>query len=375
MNLEQIGILGGGLAGLTAAIHLASKGFSVTLFEKQSYPHHKVCGEYVSNEVLPYLKSLDVDVFSQDAKSIDTLQWTTLNARTTQIKLPLGGFGMSRYALDNILYKKAKALGVTVICDTVTTINFNAEVFRVEAQQQGQFTFQYVIGAFGKRSTLDKILNRTFIEKKTQWMAVKAHYHCDDFAENTVELHNFNGGYCGLSKVGTNAVNCCYLSTYESFQRHKDIDTFQKTVLSQNSHLKDFFNRSKLAFDKPLTIAQISFEDKPTIEQHILMIGDSAGLIHPLCGNGMAMAIHSAKLVAELLIKGIQQKKSRHEIEENYTNLWKQHFSKRLKTGAMLQKILLNPTASKLAINSVGKSPWLLKQIIKSTHGKPIDVC
>ncbi len=60
MNKKQIIILGGGLAGLTAAIHLAQKGLKICLFEKEAFPHHKVCGEYLSREVKPYLDELGI---------------------------------------------------------------------------------------------------------------------------------------------------------------------------------------------------------------------------------------------------------------------------------------------------------------------------
>ena len=49
-------IIGGGLAGLCNAIHLSKFGTKVLLIEKNEYPKHKVCGEYISNEVLPYLQ-------------------------------------------------------------------------------------------------------------------------------------------------------------------------------------------------------------------------------------------------------------------------------------------------------------------------------
>ena len=55
MSLLNVVIVGGGLAGLTSALHLTQSGLGVTLIEKNPYPRHKVCGEYISNEVLPYL--------------------------------------------------------------------------------------------------------------------------------------------------------------------------------------------------------------------------------------------------------------------------------------------------------------------------------
>lgn len=61
-------IVGGGLAGLASATHLSKKGLSVLLIEKHEYPKHKVCGEYISNEVLPYLNALDFNPFDYGAK-------------------------------------------------------------------------------------------------------------------------------------------------------------------------------------------------------------------------------------------------------------------------------------------------------------------
>ena len=60
LERAEVIIVGGGLAGLTAAIHLARKGVSTMLFERNRFPHHKVCGEYLSREVLPYLKELEI---------------------------------------------------------------------------------------------------------------------------------------------------------------------------------------------------------------------------------------------------------------------------------------------------------------------------
>src|SRR5690606_24208169 len=95
-------IVGGGLAGLTAALHLASNNQNVCLIEKNSYPHHKVCGEYVSNEVLPYLNRLGIDPFSLGAKKISNFEITNSKGVPVKTKLPLGGFGISRYCFDNL---------------------------------------------------------------------------------------------------------------------------------------------------------------------------------------------------------------------------------------------------------------------------------
>src|SRR5690606_22699819 len=100
---------------------------------------------------------------------------------------------------------------------------------------------------------------------------------------------------------------------------------------------------------------------------------DSAGLIHPLCGNGMAMAIKSAQIFSELFLASyLNSDFNRNKLERIYTTLWKNEFDERLKFGRVIQKILLNPVASRLGFSIAGIVPKLLPILIAKTHGKPI---
>jgi flavin-dependent dehydrogenase len=286
-KIASVIIVGGGLAGLTAAIHLSKIGVPVILIEKNEFPKHKVCGEYISNEVLPYLEWLDISVAKLLPTNISQLQFSTEKGKSITIELPLGGFGVSRYALDSFLYHKALENGCSIIQDTVESINLKENQFTVITSDSTILKAEIVIGAFGKRSNIDQELNRSFIQKKSSWLAVKAHYS-GNFPSDLVGLHNFKGGYCGVSKVENEAINICYLADYATFKKHKNIQEYQQDVVSKNPHLKVILDASAMIFEKPLTISQISFEEKSAVEKGILMIGDTAGLIHPLCGNGMA---------------------------------------------------------------------------------------
>ena len=368
---DEISIIGGGLAGLIAAIDLSKRNFSVLLFEKNDYPKHKVCGEFISNEVLPYLKYLDLDIESLNPTKINKTQLSTHSGKTIESDLPLGGFGISRFALDNYLYTTFLELGGKVVKEVVTKVGFFNDDFTVFTQNNDIYTSKIVLGAFGKRSNLDMQLHRKFIKQKSPWLAVKAHYS-GDFPNDLVGLHNFNGGYCGVSKVENNAINICYLVKYNSFKKFKDIKDFQKNVMYKNKNLETIFKKSKIIFKKPLTISQISFEDKPKIENHMLMIGDAAGLIHPLCGNGMAMAIHSAKISSELVSSFLQHKISRTDLESKYQAIWQKTFQKRINFGKFLSKLLLNSYLSKITMYLLITFPFLLPIIIKKTHGKPL---
>lgn len=126
-------------------------------------------------------------------------------------------------------------------------------------------------------------------------------------------------------------------------------------------------------FEKPLTISQFSFDDKEAVSNHVLMIGDAAGLIHPLCGNGMAMAIHSAKIASELTTDFLSNSvTNRLVFEQEYTSRWNATFKQRLQFGKWLSKILEKPIITLIVLQILQIFPFLLQQIIKQTHGKPI---
>ena len=365
-------IIGGGLAGLTNAIHLSKSRQRVLIIEKNSYPKHKVCGEYISNEVLPYLNSLGIDPIKDGAKQIDKVQISTTKGNLIKGKLPLGGFGMSRYFLDSLLLRKARFNGVKILKDSVDSVIFNKDIFTVQTKDSGVFQSKITIGAFGKRSLLDLKMNRKFIKKKSPYLAVKIHAK-GDFPEDLIALHNFKGGYCGVSKVENNSINLCYITEYNSFKKYKNITDFHQQVVFKNKHLKKIFKESKSVFKKPLTISQISFETKKPVENHIIMCGDTAGMIHPLCGNGMGMAITSARLASISILQFLNGEiKTREGLEKKYFKDWNKEFKTRLKTGHFIARLFRSQTISQIAYSILKAIPSLLPKIIQLTHGKYI---
>ena len=367
-------IIGGGLAGLSSAIHLSKHDLSVLVIEKNSYPKHKVCGEYISNEVLPYLDYLEIDVFKLGAKKINRFELSTTKNKLIKADLPLGGFGISRYCLDKTLAEKAKSKHVKIIQDLVVDIQFLNDEFSVETKNNSIYKSKIVIGAYGKRSNIDIKLNRKFIKKKSPFLAVKTHVK-GNFPSNLVALHNFEGGYCGVSKVEDDSINLCYITNFEAFKKFKNIDEFQQKVIFRNKGLKTIFENSKSVFEEPLTISQISFETKNPIDNHIIMCGDTAGMIHPLCGNGMSMAIRSSQMAAKLIIDYLEGKiASRQNLEKQYHQAWNKEFKNRLRIGHFVATLLSNNDLSEILILGLKQFPNILPKIIKRTHGKPMQV-
>jgi len=370
----DIVIVGGGLAGLCNAIHLSKFDKKVLLIEKNNYPKHKVCGEYISNEVLPYLEFLNVNPFNFGAVKIDDFQLSTTKNKVITAKLPLGGFGISRYTLDFELYKKAKENGVEILQDQVININFKKDVFTVETKENNSFTSKICIGAFGKRSLLDIKFERDFIKKKSPYLGVKIHVK-GNFPKNKVALHNFKGGYCGVSKVENDVINLCYITNFSSFKKHKNITDFQENVVFKNTFLKEMFQNASPIWKQPLSISQISFEPKKPVENHIIMSGDAAGMIHPLCGNGMSMAIQSAQIASKLILNYLNDKlESRKQFENLYITQWNKQFNWRLKAGHFIAMLFRKDKIASFLLSILKRMPFLLPLIIKQTHGKPIKL-
>ena len=369
----DLAIVGGGLAGLALSIQIAREGYRVILFEKEQYPFHRVCGEYISLESWDFLQRLGVDLDSLDVARIKRLSVSAINGSSFEQELPLGGFGVSRYKLDHTLVEIAKLSGVIVYEQTrVNDIQFSEGYFHIESSK-GNFKARVAAGCYGKRSNLDVKWKRPFIvakrNKLNNYIGIKYHVRYN-FPNDLIALHNFKKGYCGISKVENDQYCLCYLTTADNLQSSSnDIKKMEQTILSANPQLKKIFSECEMIRQEPVIISQISFDRKELIEDHVLMIGDAAGMITPLCGNGMSMALHASKIAAEKIQTFLKGTISRELMEQNYSAEWKENFESRLQTGRMLQRLLTNAWLTTLMIR-IGRSfPVLIKALIKKTHG------
>jgi flavin-dependent dehydrogenase len=370
MKNEEIVVIGGGLGGLMAAALLAKNGRSVLLIEKKTYPFHRVCGEYVSNEVLDFLKSENLYPEELNPARINRFRLTSSKGKAAEMELDLGGFGISRYAFDDFLYRKADALGVTFLLNTqVEQVLFDEgeDQFLLELATGEELAAHHVVGAFGKRSKIDKTLSRSFIHKRTNYIGVKYHLK-GDFEKNLIALHNYEGGYCGINPIENDRFCLCYLGNKQQLRDFGSIAAMEQNLLHKNPFLKSIFDQGEFLFAKPEVINEISFSKKMPVENHLLMIGDAAGMITPLCGNGMAIALHTGKLAAEALLKN----KNRDAIEDHYARNWSRFFKNRLALGRIIQHLFGAPVFSELTVGLLRKAPSLGKQLIKRTHGKKI---
>lgn len=377
MRRNKLGIVGGGLAGLSLAIQAARKGFEVTLFEKNTYPFHRVCGEYISLESYDFIERLGVRLSARNLPVIKQLEVTSPKGTRIAEKLPLGGFGLSRYQLDHELARIACSVGVQVLeKHTVSKIDYltDTDSFIISANQQ-TWEVDCCVGSFGKKSNLDVAWKRPFVQSQetrlSNYIGVKYHIRTD-FPKDKIALHNFVDGYCGISAIEDDKYCLCYLTTAQNLKKSGNkLEQMHEQVLFRNPYLKSIFANANFLFPEPVTISQISFEPKTLVENHVLLLGDAAGMITPLCGNGMSMALHASKIAFEWIDKYANGIISRHELETQFTTSWNQHFKRRLWVGRQIQAQFGSEFQTEVLLRTLRPFPFIIKNLIRLTHGQP----
>jgi menaquinone-9 beta-reductase len=384
-------IIGGGLGGLCLAIQLAQQGIETIVFEKNSYPQHKVCGEYISMESWNFLTELGVELDELNLPKINQLGVSSENGFMLHSPLDLGGFGISRHSLDHRLAQIARKKGVVIIenckVNDVQQVRFeeletpqyktskNTESDKYSytiSTSKGDYSAQIVCGSFGKYAPSFAKLENENTTSRPNYIGVKYHIQTD-LAANRIELHNFKDGYCGISKVDNDRYCLCYLSDSKNLQQSgNNLKTMEETILYKNPFLKRYFTQSDFLFPKPLVISNIYFHKKETYHNGIFMLGDAAGAITPLCGNGMSMAMRASKLLALLLPQYFNGKLTKNQLIQQYSSAWKSNFNARIWAGRHLQHYVFGKkTSTQIALKTLHYFPSLTRKIIGLTHGQP----
>jgi menaquinone-9 beta-reductase len=374
-TIYDVAIIGGGLAGCSAAVHLAALGYKVVLAEAKTYPHDKVCGEFLSPEcrglleelgVMPALRAVYPTEITHARITVPGgAEWTTV--------LPEAGMGISRRTLDSALVQWARRLNVTALERTIVTdidgsLDSGFRLVTRKTRGEGELQARAVIGAHGKRSVVDRTLHRSFLNKQHPFLGLKRHFHGPPIP-GRVDLHAFSGGYCGMSEVEGGKTNVCLLVRQESFARLQgDIPAFVEWMKVQNPHLAAWLSGAEPLGDRWLSIAQIPFAQKQPVDGDVLMAGDSAGLIAPLAGDGMAMALQAGKLASSWLDSFFRRQISAEDVRRGYAEAWHAQFRGRLRVGRVLQAVMLRPQLLALGLRAVQTVPALGRYFVANTR-------
>ncbi len=369
-NEYDILIVGGGLSGAILALLLSRHPYKIGVLEKDATARHKVCGEYISREVKPVLVSLLPELDWTQLPDIRRFSLTDSHGRRVGCDLPLGGIGISRYALEGALREKLLHTRVEWITEKADRIESDKSGYIVISRQGMKRKSRWVAGAYGKASGLDKGLGRHFTSVHSPWMGIKAHFMPERFDSAQVSLHLFKGGYAGLSSVENGRVNVCALYHREAFRKLNSTDEFFNSTLMENPDLRDFLSQSRPLFEHPLSISNVHFGAKGAVAGEIPMCGDSAGVIYPLSGNGMAMAIRASYMLAQLFEQGMEGRLNRDELLRKYQKSWYGTFRFRLWAGSIFQKGMTLPRVASAGMSVLRQAPFLLPPLVRTTHGK-----
>jgi flavin-dependent dehydrogenase len=374
--LYDVAVVGGGPAGCSAAITLAKQGARVILFEAKTYPHHKVCGEFLSPECTQLLDTLDLSrsLHALNPVKIETACITAPDGTAWETRFPGPAWGITRSALDHMLANQASALGVE-ICEGTTVSNIGGDLdqgFTIDTRTpsaQEHLQARTVIAAHGKRSGLDRALNRRFLTQPQPFIGLKAHFQ-GPALPGRIELHGFTGGYCGMSEIEGGAMNVCLLVHQAIFQQvaNGDIQPFIAWMQTQNPRLGDWLSQAKQISERWLSIGQVPFVRKRAIVNDVLMAGDSAGLIVPLAGDGIAMAMQSGQIAAATLINFLGHHASADHVRGEYPANWRREFGSRMRLGRVLQILMLRPRLLGLGLRLLISLPPLGKYLVSNTR-------
>lgn len=368
MKNYEILIVGGGLAGLSLAILCAKSDLKVLLIEKGIYPRQKVCGEYISMESYDFIKELGVPLEELEVPIIKKFILTNPFNKEATTQMSVGGFGISRYYLDEKLAQLALQAGVEILTETkAQKIEPLEKGFRVTTQKGEVVASEWVVGAYGRISGFEP---KQFVSNN-EFIGVK--YHIDKGpADDTIEIHSFKGGYCGVSKVEKGKYNLCYLARAFDFKECKgNIDLFEQYMKSQNPFLAERLSANKL-FD-PVFTSKLYFGVHEDPKVNYPQVGDAAGFIPPLTGNGMSLAFRSAKHLHQQIIANMNHPDPAVLLKANQDYISK-YLKKRINKGILLQHLLLSahPMFQKMLFGAFRTFPSLLNQMTKQAVGDKI---
>ena len=372
--MTQTAIIGGGLAGLSLAVQEAAAGRAVVVLEKETYPFHKVCGEYLSRESADFLTRIGVPLAALGLPDIRRLGVTAPDGTALHRPLGLGGVGVSRFFLDQYLVNLVRQHGGEVREGVrVTDVAFHAaaDAFALETTA-GPLRARLVAGAWGRRANLDVRLARPYLHAGgANFIGVKHHLRLPDFPPDLIELHNFADGYAGMSRVEDGITCMAYLTTARNLKEAGSIAALEATVLRQNPALAARLQSAEFLWPQPLTIAQVTFARKAPVEQHLLLLGDAAGTIAPLAGNGMSMGLHAAYVLHGLLGAFFDGSTGRAALEAAYTAAWDSRFRRRIWAGRTIQRFFGHPTLTAAVVRGLRAAPWAADALVRLTHGQP----
>ena len=389
-------IIGAGPAGAATAIWLAQAGWRVWLVEKNVYPRDKVCGECIAAGNLDLLDSLGIGrAFRVLAGAeLREVAWMC-GTETTVAALPRTqgpnayGRALGRDRLDALLVARCRDVGVTVRQPaTVIAINGVPGAFDCRlAEQSGVarvLRVAIVIDAHGSweagprrgapsapgmPSEHGMRIQRRPARRQADLFAFKARFRETSLAPGLLPVLAFAGGYGGLVRAeqGRVTVACCVRR--DTLARVRRLAPGTSAGLAIESYLQTSCAglRRVLAGatrESPwLSVGPLRPGERVSASDGVFRVGNAAGESHPLIGEGISMALQSARLLTGLLAtEGVaaMDPRRQREVQTRYAAAWRRAFRQRLRYAALFAQIAMRPLLAKPVGALLGRHPQLL---------------
>lgn len=381
---HDVVILGAGPAGSTLAAVLGRLGWDVVLLERRNFPHHKVCGEFLSPESQASLQAMGLHAMVAGLKPalITRAKLVSPAGIAVQTTLPGCAWGLSRFALDDTLARAAQKYGVDLRSNiTATAIHQTTGGFEVALRSRsGAETIQAraVIAACGRYSVSGlppyRQSNQAQLRRSQQSRAligVKCHYEGMVMPAQT-ELFFFPGGYAGINRIEGGRVNLCLLTTPAAFARAgQSIGAICQAVARWNPALGRRLAGGHILPETGVAVAPVDLNRPASPWAGVPCLGDTAVMIPPLCGDGIAMALRSAELCASLAHGFLQEHLSLTDWQAAYQTSWHAEFDRPVRVGRMLQAILNRPLLSDAFMGLGRLMPWFVTTLVQATRTTP----
>lgn len=351
----KFAIIGGGVAGLCAAIRLSELGEEPLLIEGGSYPAHKICGEFLSPECLHFLHDWNIHPIPIKHALFRT------NTSSLAISFPSSAGGMSHIQLDPALVNLALKFGAKIKTNT-QVISFqpkrqSSAAHLIQISNGETIEASHVIIATGRIPSYETQVPRM------SYVGFKAHFENLDSDKN-LKMFLFPGAYLGISPIEDNKHNVACLAKIEAVNEFNDPQLFIESLISQNTHLNCMLTKEKNLFVRWMVASVPSFGIKQTPDWlDTYFIGDAAVTIPPACGDGLSMAIFGGRLAAEYALR-------HRDGAQDFKRMWVSRCSSQIFWGKILHEIMLNSFYGNSLIHACNCFPYLKKKIFELTRAK-----
>lgn len=353
-------VLGGGLAGSMVAIRLCAAGRPVTLLEKESSAHHKVCGEFLSPEAVTYLHQVGIDPVHLGAATIRRVRLSA-KRRVVEAALPFTALSLSRFSLDRAMLSLAEQSGCKVQRGVfVEQLTARDDLWRAHLRGGESLSSPAVFLATGKHDLRgwDRAPTR-----QSDLVAFKVHWRLPPAQtaalRECIELFLFPGGYGGLSLVETDVANLCLVVQRARLRRSGGWPQLLASILADNQLMRQRMQGAEALWDRPLAISSIPYGHLAG-RPGLWCVGDQAAVIPSFTGDGMSIALHSAALASAMYLAG--------ESPAQYDHRLHAQLSRGMSLATWLSRTVVTAAGRNLAPFALALFPNAMRWIAASTR-------